>query len=375
LATIRDVAHAADVSIATVSRVLNGSPRVSDDTRRRVLDAARKLEFAPNSAARSLSTNRTNVLGVLLPDLYGEFYSEIIRGIDAAARAARYQILISSSHANTEELVSAVLFMRGRIDGLLVMAPDDGAAAAMDRVRHRTPLVWINPRRPVDGSSAFAIANDEGARAATEHLLKLGHRSIAMLSGPPGNADAEGRLRGYREALRVAGVEADPRLEISGDFTESSGYGAAALLLEMDPRPTALFASDDTMAIGLLSALHSAGIDVPGELSLVGFDDIAIARYLSPPLTTVRVDAFRLGKEAVAQLVRELKSDTSLTPRQEVLPTRLVVRHSCAMANPSPSRSGPLTRPSGQPHEIAQTRANTQSSRHESKMERRRQPT
>lgn len=342
MATIRDVARQAGVSIATVSRVLNGNPRVSDGTRRSVWDAARELDFWPNGAARSLTTSRTNVLGVLLPDLYGEFYSEIIRGIDFAAREARFQVLISCSHANTEELMTAALSMRGRIDGLMVMAPDHGSAEAIDRLQSRFPLVLLNPQPGIANCSAFSIANFEGAHAMTDYLLRSGHRSIAFISGPPDNADATGRLRGYRQALSEASIEPDPQWEIAGDFSERSGYEAGARILRFRERPTAVFAANDAMAIGLMSALHEAGIAVPGEISVAGFDDITIARYTSPALTTVHVDTYQLGKRSVEQLVSELGATGALPRRHEVLPTHVVVRRSCAMADASPApRRGP----------------------------------
>ena len=353
MATIRDVARQAGVSIATVSRVLNGSPRVSDGTRRAVWDAARELDFWPNGAARSLTTNLTNVLGVLLPDLYGEFYSEIIRGIDHAAREARYQVLISCSHANTEELMTAALSMRGRIDGLMVMAPDHGSAEAIDRLQTRFPLVLLNPQPGTATCSAFSIANYEGAFAMTDYLLRSGHRSIAFITGPADNADAMGRLRGYRQALEDAEIEPDPQWEINGNFSERSGYEAGARLLRFRERPTAVFAANDAMAIGLMSALHEAGIAVPGEISVAGFDDITIARYCSPPLTTVHVDTYQLGKRAVEQLVSELGSTDALPRRHEVLPTNVVVRRSCAMADASPVARRASARPRRNEHEMS----------------------
>lgn len=336
MATIRDVARRANVSIATVSRVLNSSSRVSEESRARVWRAARDLDFWPNSAARSLTTSRTQAIGVLLPDLYGEFYSEIIRGMDRAAREARFQILISSSHADTDELLSAAISMQGRIDGLVIMAPDHGSASAIDRVRRRFPLVLLNPRHEIEGCSTFAIANFEGGLAITNHLLEFGHRSIAVVTGPPDNADAVGRLAGYRRALLDVGIEPEPDWEIGGDFSEASGYDAADRLLQISPRPTAVFAANDSMALGLMAALHERSVAIPDDVSVAGFDDIAIARYATPSLTTVHVDAFDLGRQAVERLVSELENPDDASPRHEVLATDVVVRRSCAMADPSP---------------------------------------
>lgn len=330
MTTIHDVARAARVSIATVSRVLNDSPRVSDGTRRRVWAAADRLDYTPNSAARALTTRRTRTLGVLLPDLYGEFFSEVIRGVDRAARAASLQILISSSHANSREALSAARAMRGRIDGLIVMAPDSASNDALRVLARGTPVVVINPRKGIEGCGAVSIANFEGAFAVTKHLTALGHRSVATICGPRGNVDAQERLRGFRRALKDAGLDPARALVVRGDFTESSGHAAAETILAARPRPTAVFAANDSMAIGFLSALGDAGIRVPADVAVAGFDDIAIARYLNPPLTTARVDACELGARAVRRLLEgEAFDKGDRTGRPGVLPAPLVVRRSC----------------------------------------------
>lgn len=325
MATIRDVAQVAGVSIATVSRVLNESSRVSDTTRKRVWAAFDELDFVPNSAARSLTTRRTNVIGVFLPDLFGEFFSEVIRGIDQAARRESLQTLISSSHADTQAMLNAARSMLGRIDGALVMAPDEASAEAIERIRDRFPVVVLNPRFEPKDCHSVSVANFEGSHSVVSHLLKLGHGPVAMIKGPHGNADAETRLLGYRAALREHGYEIDPGLEIEGDFTESSGYQAAGAVFRHPGRPTAVFAANDSMAIGVLSAFHTMGIVVPRAVAVAGFDDITIAHYLNPSLTTAHVDAFRLGEEAV----RLLLSPSEDSYEHIVLPCPLVVRDSC----------------------------------------------
>ena len=206
MATIRDVARAADVSIATVSRALNGNSRVSEETRRRVWAAATDLDYWPNRAARSLTQSRTNAIGVHLPDLYGEFFSEVIRGIDYAAGREQFQILISVSHADTDTLLTAARAMQGRTDGLIVMAPEEASAGVMDQIQRRFPLVLLNPRFEVEGCSSVSIDNREGAFAAVNHLLRIGHRRVAIIKGPAGNVDAEERFLGYRQALHDAGL-------------------------------------------------------------------------------------------------------------------------------------------------------------------------
>jgi len=328
LATIRDVAEASGVSIATVSRVMNGSDRVNEETRRRVWSAAGALDYWPNGAARTLTTRRTHAIGVLLPDLYGEFFSEVIRGIDRTARLNKHQTIISSSHADTEGVMAAAKSMQGRVDGLIVMAPDRGSVKAIEQIKKRFPVVLLNPRFRVSGCHAISVANLDGAFAVASHVLEQGHRHVAILKGPAGNVDAEERLRGYRKAVEAAGTRVTIS-EIDGDFTESSGYAAANLILRRSPAVTAVLAANDYMAIGLLSALEAAGVRVPGEISVTGFDDIAIARYLKPPLTTVHVDACDLGERAVRGLMESLVAGGEVHPQRQVVPSRLVIRTSC----------------------------------------------
>ncbi len=329
MATIKDVAREAGVSIATVSRVFNESDLVSEDTRRQVREVAARMRYWPNGVARSLITNRTNALGVLLPDLYGEFYSEVIRGIDLAARKEGFHLLISSSHADTAELVDAIRSMRGRIDGLIVMAPDVDAPAALETSGANFPLVLIDPAAEVTGFDSISIANYQGAFAMVKHLVKLGHRRIATIMGPERNGDARQRLEGYRAALRDSGIARSADLEIPGDFTEPSGYEAVSTLLRLHPRPTAVFSGNDYMAVGVMGALSDAGVKVPEGMAVGGFDNIALARYLNPPLTTVRVDAYGLGQKAVSRLLLIRRAPQSARRRRDVLRTTLVVRGSC----------------------------------------------
>ncbi len=329
MATIRDVAREAGVSIATVSRVFNQQALVTETTAQHVRAVAARLDYWPNSAARSLITHRTHAIGVLLPDLYGEFFSEVIRGLDFAARREKYQVLISSSRANAETIVSAVRALRGRIDGLIVMAPDADATAAIRDFATRFPVLLLNPGAMAVDVGAISIANYDGAYAAVRHLIDLGHRRIAIVMGPHGNLDAEERRRGWRQALEDAGLPWAPELEVAGDFSESTGFHAAADLVRMRPRPTAVFAANDYMAIGLMSALRDADVRVPQDIAMVGFDDIAIAQYLSPALTTVRVDACDLGERAMQRLIPYARARRPAEPLREVLPTSLVVRGSC----------------------------------------------
>jgi LacI family transcriptional regulator len=329
VATIRDVARAAGVSVATVSRVLNGSAPVREDTGRQVRTAAEKLNYWPNGAARSLITHRTGTIGVLLPDLHGEFFSEVIRGIDLASRRSGLHLLVSSSHAAIDELVAALRSMRGRIDGLVVMAPEAAAPRLVRECALGAPTVFINPGRTVRECDSVSIANFDGAHVIVRHLITLGHRRIAAVSGPDSNTDAAQRLAGYRAALRQAGLSVPRSFTLVGDFREPSGYDAGRRIVGLKPRPTAVFVSNDRMAVGVLGALGDAGLGVPHDMAVAGFDDIEVAQYLNPPLTTVHVDAFRLGERAFERLMLRLDAPDTEDDAHEVLPTTLVVRASC----------------------------------------------
>jgi LacI family transcriptional regulator len=329
LATIRDVAREAGVSIATVSRVFNDSSIVSEGTVALVRAAASRLNYWPNGVARSLITSRTHAFGVLLPDIHGEFFSEVIRGLDLAARRHGFHLLVSSSHADSEALAGALRSMSGRVDGMVVMAPDVDAPAAIRNFASHCPVVLLNPGQDVDECDTISIANFEGAHDIVGHLVGLGHRRIAMVRGPEGNIDAEQRLQGYRAALREAGIEPEPALEVVGDFTEPSGFDAVPELLRRPARPTAIFVGNDHMALGVLSALGEVGIRVPEEMAIAGFDDVVMARFTSPPLSTVRVNTALLGERAIEMLVSARRSPGSTVRQHEVLSTSLAIRSSC----------------------------------------------
>lgn len=326
--TIREVAKQAGVSVATVSRCFNNSGPVRTETRRRIEAVARQLRFSPNLAARGLATRRTYTLGVLLPDLYGEFFSEIIRGIDQAAQQQSYHLLLSSSHSDPGAMEAALRSMRGRVDGLLVMSPGEDGAALDAHLPEGQPVVLLNGGVETGNRTAVTVDNYGGAYEMVSHLIAVGHRRIAIISGPERNSDAAERLRGYRTALHEAGIEMRAEWVVRGDFTERAGHAAAREIQALSPCPQAIFAANDSMAIGALSALRDAGVRVPADMAVAGFDDIPIARYTSPPLTSVHVPIAELGARAVARLL-STAGGNGLAPPREVLPTTLVVRASC----------------------------------------------
>jgi LacI family transcriptional regulator len=332
-ASIKAVARLAGVSVATVSRVLNASGPVKEETRRRIQEVVESLGYVPHGAARSLTTKQTDTLGVLLPDIYGEFFSELIRGIDSAARKQGYHVLVSGSHEDREEVQAVLRALRGRVDGLILMTPTADMLEALRSVPPGSlPTVLLNCPPGALPFASINVDNHGGAMAMVRHLAGLGHRRIAFIQGPPDNHDAGERLRGWRDAVRELGLEIDQTLEIPGDFSEEAGCRAGERILKLKPRPDAVFAANDAMAIGCLHALRQAGIEVPEEIGVAGFDDVPIARFMSPPLTSVGVPIAELGALALERLletVRQRGGGTVRPPRHEELPPVLVVRGSC----------------------------------------------
>ena len=336
--TIREVARAAGVSVATASRALNDSVLVTAETRARVQEAASELSYSPHGAARSLITSRTHTIGVLLPDLYGEFFSELIRGIDYAAHHAGFHLLVSSARHRGPPLEAALRSMRGRVDGLLLMCPEFTREMSGRTLPGRFPVVLLNCPPSAADCDSVSVANYEGAFAMVRHLAGLGHRRIAIIRGAEGNFDAGERLRGYRAALREAGLPAAQELEAPGDFSEAAGHTAIAALLAVAGPPTAVFAANDAMAIGALSALRHAGHRVPEDIALGGFDDIPMARYMTPALTSVHVDISALGARAATRLFEGLRQPAEREAIVEILPTTLVIRQSCGARTITPRR-------------------------------------
>src|SRR4051794_26251558 len=293
-ATIRDVARRAQVSVASVSRALNNFTNVSEHTKARVANAARELGYVPHAGARSLSLARTNAIGVVLPDLHGEFFSEIVRGMDREASRRGYLLLLSNLHAGSAQAEQALRAMRGRVDGLIVMAPhlsEDELAAALPA---GLPSVLVNTRDMSGGFPGIHLDNEAGVRAVVEHLVAIGRKRLVHIAGPAENIDAQERARAFRTAASDRGVKFEI---VQGDFEEESGEAAIAALLSSGHEFDAVAAANDNMAIGALQALRAAGLRVPEDVAVAGFDDIPVARHLG--LTTVQVRIAELGERAL----------------------------------------------------------------------------
>ena len=332
--TITDVAAEAGVSAATVSRVLNdrGYP-VREETRQRVLDAIKKLDFRPNELARGLLLKRTKTIGLVIPDITNPYYPDVSRGVEDVASEHGYAVIFCNTDRDatkSEHYVNALL--QKQVDGLIIAGGGTDFRRASERfAEHGTRAVFV-------GKSSLPwpsvrVPNEEAARTATGHLAELGHERIGFISGAPGLTTSRDRLAGYRRGVSDHSLQGGGALLREGDFGEESGYRAATSLLRETPRPTAIFAANDRMAIGTLAAAADLGLAVPDELSVVGFDDIRFASYVRPALTTVSLPTYDIGAAAM-RLLLELLSDKDGEPgvaAQTVhLPVRLVVRDSTA---------------------------------------------
>ena len=314
-ATIRDVARRAQVSVASVSRALNNLDNVSERTRERVAEAVRELGYVPHAAARSLSLARTNAIGVVLPDLHGEFFSEIVRGMDREASNRGYLLLLSNMHAGGAQSTSALRAMRGRVDGLIVMAPhlsDEEVHAALPA---GVPAVLINS----PGAGGIKLDNAAGARAVAEHFLALGRKRIVHIAGALGNIDAKERAEAFTKALKGTGAKLEV---VQGDFTEASGESGIQSLIKSGASFDAVFAANDMMASGAMQALRRASLSVPGDVAVAGFDDIPLASHIG--LTTVRVRIAELGERALDRLLSLIGGERQ--EAAEMHPPELIVR-------------------------------------------------
>jgi LacI family transcriptional regulator len=330
-ATIREIARAAGVSIATVSRVINGRPDVSPQTREAVLRVVREHGFSTNRNARALSGGRTGLVGVTLPILEAAYFAVIVSGTAEALYEHDMRIVLCPTlHQHEREVTLLDRLMHGTTDGAILMLPEESNAELRALQVTGYPFVVVDPRVQLDqGIPAVSASNASGARAVVEHLLSLGHRRIGAILGPADWMATTERLNGYRSALAAAGVLAARDLVVESDFSIESGEAAAAALLDLPERPTAIFGFNDNVAIGALRAAEARGLTVPDDLSVVGFDDSEQSGLVTPALTTVRQPLAEMGRMAVSLLLRLLDHQRVEAMNIE-LATRLVVRESTA---------------------------------------------
>ena len=338
--SIVDVARHAGVSVATVSRVLsNSSHPVSSEAREQVLQAARELNYVPSALARALVTRETRIIGVIVGDAADPYFATIIGGVSDVAREQGYLTFICSSDRVPAVELNYVRLLRDyRADGVIFAGGGLTDPAYLEQMQeivrwfrsHHVPVVALGHH--LFDTPQVNIDNVAATRAMVEYLIQLGHRRIGYIAGPAGLTTTALRLKGYQQALAERGLPFDPALVVESDFTYEGGQRATQALLQVDPWPTAIFGSNDMVAIGALVALKERGIAVPQQISVVGFDNITATRYVDPPLTTVDVPMRELGATGMRQLLRAMDSDATVEPLH-LLPHTLVIRDS---ATPPP---------------------------------------
>jgi LacI family transcriptional regulator len=327
--TILDVAAEAGVSSGTVSRVLNNDAHVRPETRQRVLDVMQRLGYVANRQARSLAGGRSNTIGVLVPDLGTGYIGEIIRGIDAELGLCGLDLVLYTTHRTASKEANYVADLAsGMVDGVLLVLPRNPVDYVGTLTQLKFPFVLIDHQGTGRECPAVGATNWQGAYDATEYLIKLGHARIGFVTGSTDLGCAVDRLAGYRAALRTYHIPEDPDLIYEGTFFQPDGYAGASAFLGLSNPPTAIFSSNDVMAMGVMDAVRNRGLRIPDDVSVIGFDDIPQASLVRPALTTVQQPLEKMGRVATQMLLDLLQRPDRETERIE-LPTKLIARESC----------------------------------------------
>ncbi len=322
--TVRDVARRANVSISTVSRVLNNSAPVSEIKKRRVLKAIKELQFTPNPVARSLLGQATGTIGAILPHITGEFFADLLSGLDGAIKKHDYLLMVSASRRLERDFITALRGMYKRVDGLIIMAPELSAERVLTLIDSTIPVVFLNTHSATDGMFSINFDNRDGMVKIAQHIAERGHTLAAFIGGPSDAFDAQERQQGFLETvpdgLRV--------ICYPGDFTFESGYKNGQKILGLLPRPTVIVAANDLSALGAMRALLENGVSVPDEIAVTGFDGTRGAHFSTPSLTTVNVPIGELAANAVRILVSQLSEETIETHPEITPDLELIVRES-----------------------------------------------
>ena len=332
---INEIARVAGVSIATVSRALNNNGSVKEETRQKIQRIARELNYKPNPIARGLSRKKTDTIGVILPEMVDEFFTEIIRGIDEEAYRTNNYVMVASSYSQRNIVETLLEFMgSGRVDGLILMIPQINDDVSTLIYKSKRPIVLLNNNIKNNKFVSFNINNFQGAYNVVEHLIGHGYQNIAIIQGPEGNIDADERYRGYLQALKNHNLPVQNSLIIPGEFNIKSGYYGFIRLMSQPEKPDAIFTANDMMALGVYEAARTSNIKIPQDVAVVGFDDIFLSRLLSPRLTTIHVPIVELGRKSMRYLLKMINNQVD--PKKsycEELTTGLVIGGSCGCKN------------------------------------------
>ncbi|WP_208229074.1 ribose operon transcriptional repressor RbsR [Brenneria izadpanahii] len=329
MTTMKDVARLAGVSTSTVSHVINNNRFVSDTVRDRVMAAVEQLNYAPSALARSLKINQTQTIGMLLTASNNPFYAEVVRGVERSCYERGYSLILCNTEGDRDRMSRSLeTLLQKRVDGVLLMCTESHRPLPDMMNRYPSIPMIVMDWAPFDGGIDVIKDNSLlGGEMATNYLISRGYRKIACIAGPKDKTTAYNRLEGYRQAMQLAGLSIPAGYEIFGDFEFETGYRAMRQLLSLENKPDAVFAGNDAMAVGVYHALYQAGLTIPKDMAVIGYDDIELARYMSPPLTTIHQPKDELGELAVDTLLYRLEHpDTE--PNVLVLTPELMVRKS-----------------------------------------------
>jgi LacI family transcriptional regulator len=336
---MKQIARLAEVSLGTVSHVLNNSAKVREPLRRRVLEAVKSLGYQPSQLARGLRRDKTNMIGMIIPDITNPFFPAVVRGAEDAAFGSGYRLVLCNADNNQSKEISYMNELRTYLPTGIIVIPSNFTELTMQAVNFAkggSAVVCLDRMPRHWKGDTVTVANDEGAIQATQHLIYLGHKRIATITGPLDLPNAHARLTGYRRALKNANIVVPAEYVQESSFDRGGGYSAAMGLLQMKPRPTAIFAQNDLMAMGVLLAIRELGLHCPRDVSLFGFDGLEVTELMDPPLSSVLQPGYQLGSMGV-QVLLERVNDPARQFRHHVLPTELRLRASVA--------APPVTRP------------------------------
>lgn len=329
--TLEDIARMSGTSRSTVSRVINGDPRVNEETRQRVLEVVHQHNFQPNLAARGLAAGHARVLGLVIPRgvstiFADQYFPQLIQGVTSACNQNEYSVMLWLADAEYERRMARQILYSGLVDGVIVASMLMGDSLIKTMQEKTLPFVLVGRHPSNNGVRYVDVDNRAAARDAVLHLVRLGCRRVATVTGPLDLVSGSDRYEGYQDALREKGLTLLPDLVAEGDYTDDGGYFGMQQLLTH--KPDAVFIHSDTMAVGALRAIKEAGLRVPQDIAVIGFDDMPFATHANPPLTTVRQPIQRTGM-AAAEMLIELIQHPESAPRRVILPTELVIRSSC----------------------------------------------
>ncbi len=333
--TIKELAVKANVSIATVSRALNDDIKVKPETKELVVNLAKEFNYKPNVLARNFVKKKTFTLGLIMPEVVDEFFTEIIRGVDSVAYAGGYNVMVAGTHSERTMAESVINFMgKGVVDGIILMAPSLNDQIKELLIHNVIPTVLISSKVELDNYYTIGIDNYQGAYSIVDYMIKnLNYRKIAHISGPDENNDALQRKEAYLKALADNYLEVNDQWLLNGDFTVKGGEFACRRLLSLRDKPEVIFASNDMMAVGCYNAIASFGLNIPEDIGVVGFDDIFVSQFLTPRLTTVHVPIFEIGKAAAEMLLKKIDSNNHDENNHIRITTGIVVGKSCKQMN------------------------------------------